>query len=95
MGYRIQYTTEGHTRTELYRTPFPLRTLLALFLLLISISMRLLWPTGTQLLSNYLLPIDPSQTEVAFLSMVEDLRQGESVQNALTAFCIDILDEAS
>ena len=45
------------------------------------------WPQGSELLRSVLLPGDPSAAETAFSRMVEDLRMGESLTDAVTAFC--------
>lgn len=43
---------------------------------------------------SYLLPGDPQITEAALNELADDLREGESVADAVTAFCREILNNA-
>ena len=95
LGYTIQYTPEGHTRTEIRRKSPPLRSIAALFLLILAITVRILFPAATEGISQHLLPVAPSRTETAFSSMVERLCLGEPIVDAVTAFCTEILNETS
>ncbi len=40
---------------------------------------------------DFLLPGDPAVTQAAFSDLVEDVRSGESVPDAVTAFCREII----
>ena len=41
---------------------------------------------------NYLIPGDPEQTKEAFQEMMVDIREGETVTEAFSTFCKEILD---
>ena len=85
MGYRIAYSQEtSHKFPEKTRKKRPL-----------------LWvSTGALLIGllaggwKLLLPGDPETTQTALTHLVEDIRAGESVSQAVTAFCQEIVDNA-
>ena len=59
----------------------------AAFLLLGCLGVRTLWPEGTGVLREMLLPGELTPTEQAFSILMTDLRYGEPVGEAVTAFC--------
>ena len=91
MGYRIVYGPMPKTRKlRNYRAP-RLRIMAAAFLLLFVLVVRQAWPDGAEILREYLLPGERSVTEAAFGEMVTDLQNGQSVGEAVTAFCKEIV----
>ena len=85
MGYRIAYSTEtSHKFPEKVRRKKPL-----------------LWAaTGVLLVGllaggwKLLLPGNPEVTHTALAHLAEDIREGESLGQAVTAFCQEIIDNA-
>lgn len=94
MGYRIVYGPEqpsGRGKGSGLR----LRTMTAAFFLLGCILTRTLWPAGTQLLREMLLPGTPTAAEQAFLDMMEDLRCGVPVGESVTVFCRTVVEHGT
>lgn len=93
MSYQIQYgqtmtkTVIAETRNNAKRSPaikwigFSCVLLFVVFL-------------GSAGYLDFLIPGDKEVTTAAFESMVEDVRAGESVKDAVAAFCLEILDSA-
>ena len=69
-----------------------LQILTAVFILLFSLTVKYVWPQGTDKLRACLIPSDLSVTEAAFLDMTHQLRSGEPLKDALETFCIEILE---
>lgn len=93
MGYRIVYAEAEPKKRVRPATAVRLRTLVAAVLLLFSIMVRLLWPDGTTILRSVFLPGNLSVTEVAFSEFVEDIRDGQSLEDSVTVFCRKIIHE--
>jgi len=70
------------------------QVLTAAFMLLFVITVRHVWPEGTQTLREFLIPGEPTVTEAAFHEMMADIQDGEPLPDALTAFCRQIVDES-
>lgn len=95
MGYRIVY---GPTEERFHKAAggsVRLRTMVAVILVLFSLTVRFTWQEGTDILREYLLPGEQTLTQAAFSELVVDLREGEHLKDALTAFCQRILDESA
>lgn len=94
MAYRIEYgpPVKKPASPVLRRFRFQLLTASLLFLFVLSV--RLLWPAGTAKLREVLLPAEPSWTAQAAQDMVEQVRQGENLGDAVTAFCREVLNHA-
>lgn len=92
MAYRIVYgpmpkmvhpKREGYVRLQL---------LTAVFLLLFVLLVRQAWPEGTDMLRSILLPGEPGITEQSVQLMLEDIREGEPLGDAVAAFCRQIIE---
>ena len=86
MSYQIQYEPE---KNKIYpirsgRKHNPTVGVLITVMLLVCLSVGL--RTG------WLIPGDPQVTSAAFSEMVDMLRQGETIQDAVTAFCTEVLE---
>ncbi|MBO5129740.1 MAG: hypothetical protein J6B95_05290 [Oscillospiraceae bacterium] len=93
MAYRIDYGSGIRNQRTKRGGVLRLQTMTAACLLIFTLVVSRIWPEGTQQLRQYLLPGEqPVQT--AFLEMTEQLRSGVSVEDALTAFCIHIIEDA-
>lgn len=95
MGYRIVYGPEVRLVSGRTGSTARLRTMIAGAFLLFSILVRLTWQEGAEAMQKLFLPGDLTVTEQAFSEMVTDLRDGETVKDAVVVFCQRILDEAS
>ena len=89
MGYRITYETGVH-KTELLlptrkRTKLGYIALACVLIIALALGHKY-W--------QVLLPGDPKVTERALHELASDLREGESVSDAVTAFCREILENA-
>lgn len=92
MSYEIRYDTIVCPKPG---KPFPLRQTAAAVLVCILIagavavkSIELSW------VKQVLLPGDPEVTAGALEHMVDDLRGGDNLLNAVTAFCREIIENA-
>ena len=95
MGYRIVYEPEKADRypgTE--RRNQGLGKLLALGLVCIFAAV-LVFSGGWDDLKALLLPGDPECTARAAQTLSEELKQGEPLWDALSAFCVEIVDNAN
>ena len=92
MSYRIVYGPERKAVKEREPSSLRFRSLIAGFLLLFAVIVKLLWPEGTAVLRQMILPTDLSATEQAFQCMMEDLRSGENLGDAITVFCRQIIE---
>lgn len=93
MGYRIQYgqtvIKESLYETTLKKKPTaPIKWIAAGCILL---ALTLLGRTGGL---DFLIPGNKEITKQAFSSMVDEVRDGEDIKTAITAFCVEILNGA-
>jgi hypothetical protein len=95
MGYKIVYGQEFQHYAPPPSGSARIRILTAGFLLAGCILARCLWPEGASILRNLLLPGSPTATEQAFLTMMEDLRIGQSLGASITAFCKTVLENGA
>lgn len=73
---------------------FRIQLMTAVFVLLFAILVRMVWPDGVRKLQSVLLPQEVGITEAAFADMMMDLREGQTMENAVTAFCRQVIDSA-
>ena len=91
MGYRVRYDGKGNARkVQTYEKWKPLYTCV---LVIVFVTVCLLTDAG-EWLGSILFPGDPAATEMALNTMLTSLREGESLSEAVTTFCRDILDNA-
>ncbi|MBQ8237774.1 MAG: hypothetical protein IJZ39_06490 [Oscillospiraceae bacterium] len=88
MGYRIVYGKDAFAETGERKSH--LRAMTAGFALALVVLVRIFWPEGTAVLRDVLLP----GQSTAFSQLTEDLRAGEPIGDAVTAFCRSIVEEA-
>lgn len=91
MSYRIVYGPEIKTKPQPGVSTTRYRSMIAGFLLLFALTVKILWPEGAQVLREMVMPTDLTVTEQAFQSMMEDLRSGEDLGDVITVFCKQIL----
>lgn len=92
MSYRIVYGPEpkmAHNKKHgLFRLQFMTAVCIFLFVLLV----RTFWPEGCTELSKFLLPGEPSVTQQALETMVNELGSGTSFEDSFTVFCERIIE---
>ncbi len=94
MGYRIQYNPEHKKKYPIKLASAVRRRWLVGIAIAVVLFMGIAGLSGGELLKSWLLPGAPEVTEAALFTMVEDIRAGESLGNAVTAFCLEIMDHA-
>ena len=94
MGYRIVYGGPSPENKIQNSTAIRLRIMLAAAFFIFCTAVRLLWPEGTSHLQSVFLPSELTVAEEAFSVLLEDVRQGQPLDDSITAFCHKILDEA-
>ena len=92
VGYRIVYGPE-QVITNQSSGAVRIRVLVALSFLIFAWMVRFLWPEGRAVLAMHLLPGDLTCAEAAFSELMDNIRYGDGVVDALTVFCKDILYE--
>lgn len=94
MGYRIEYGS-GEAVTYLEPKSRGNRLLLTgCFFLLFCAVASSVWPGQWQRAKDYLIPGDPAVTKAAFSGMTGQLRLGETLEDAVVAFCREVVDGA-
>lgn len=93
MGYRVDYRPiKKIRRAEKRRSGLAAMT--ALWFLIFLLLTNGLWPRGAEVLQSVLIPGDPEITTAALKSLVEDLKAGEPLADAVESFCITVIQEA-
>lgn len=87
MGYSIQYEPEKNNKYPVNTTK---KSAIApvLLAIIIAVSIAVLKYTG------WLIPGDADVTAKAFSQMIETVRRGEDVEDAMVVFCKDILENS-
>ena len=91
MGYRITY---GQDVIKSKLPPDRSKVVFRRIILAVLACVALLLALSSATIRRYLLPGDPVVTERALQGLVSDLRSGEKVFDAVTAFCQEILNNA-
>lgn len=94
MGYTIAYHGADAAKKTTVRRRSQLPVLTAAFLLVFLLLTNLFWPAGRNKLRHIILPGDPDVTAHAVTVLVDDLRAGAPVGEAVKTFCSEILDHA-
>lgn len=91
MGYRITYESFGEEKkmpANKRRNSVIAAGILVAALILGAFTVK---HTGLRWVQEYLLPGDPAVTAAALEGFAQDLREGESIKAAITAFCWEIM----
>ena len=88
MSYRIQYDTKKHPWQKRLK-----RQKRVLIVGVICFALLIIGYFGMDKM-QFLLPGEPSVTAAALDNMTNSLQEGETLQEAITAFCREILDNA-
>lgn len=94
MGYRIEYDPALNRKYPVKVRSGKGKMLLLSAVMLTGFVLGLIGIKNSAALKNWLLPGDPQVTEAAFSSMIADIRAGEQVGDAITAFCLEIMKNA-
>ena len=94
MSYRIVYGRKSAKKTTIYNTPLTTKPVFA-WSVAIVIALIICW--GGWKYTNvwqYITPGDPNITCPAIENMLNDIRNGTSVSDAVSAFCQEIIHNA-
>ena len=94
MGYRVEYKSFGEEKKLPKVRKYKSAVLAAALVLSLTGGALTVKLTGLPWVQKYLLPGDPEVTAAALEQMVEDLRSGHSLGDAVTAFCREIMENA-
>lgn len=94
MAYRIDYGSEGVQRKTLRRKLSMPVMKAAFFVLALVAGAVTIKVVGLTWVRDVLLPGDPEVTATALENMTDGLRSGESLLDAVTAFCREIIANA-
>lgn len=94
MGYRIEYNPELNSKYPRKVHTGKGKILLLSAAMLSGIILGFIGINNSTALKNWLLPGNPQVTEAAFSAMIADIRAGEQVGDAITAFCLEIMENA-
>lgn len=93
MGYRIMYSPEDKGKYPMRIKKKSSSKWLAAVLAVLVISIGIGKPEFREKAIEWLLPGDPGATMAAFSTLLEEIRSGDGLQEAVTAFCREILNE--
>jgi hypothetical protein len=94
MAYRIKYASFGEEKKQPKDTQLRNKITAGLLVLVLLIGAMTIKLGGLRWVTEYLLPGDPAVTAAALEGMVIDLREGENLYDAVTAFCREIMEHA-
>jgi len=94
MGYRIMYSPEDKGKYPMKVKKKDSKKWLVAAMAVLAISLGIRKFEYKEKAIEWLLPGDPGTTKAALSTMLEELRSGEGLQEAVTAFCREILNEA-
>ena len=95
MAYRIEYAKNTKYQPPASFCRDRLGSMAVVFFLIFLLATAVFWPDGRLMLQRILLPCDMDVTTAAFGSMLEDIRDGESLEVAVEAFCKEIITGAT
>jgi len=94
MGYKIQYDPQSNYKFPANMTRPLLKKWCVGAILLTFLVVGTVIAGNNGMLKNILYPGDPDVTSAALREMLSDIRAGESVKEAVTEFCIEIIENA-
>ena len=93
MSYKISYGSSAEKRTAKQGSQRWLAGVAVLVIILAGIA-RYYYPEETKQLSEALFPLTSESSQRALKAFSENIRAGESVGDAVTAFCQEIIHES-
>ena len=94
MAYRIDYGSAGNQRKPLQSKLSPTVIKSMLFVLTLVAGAVTIKVIGLEWVQNVLLPGDPAVTAAALQNMTDGRRSGDSLVDAVTTFCREIVANA-
>ena len=91
MGYRIMYDGSSGKYEVKKERPLGLAAMTGLCFGVFLLATCLFWTEGREVLNEYLIPGDNQVTLQAARSMRDDLRSGARLEDALEAFCREVI----
>lgn len=91
MNYRIEYDG-GRGKKRAIRNPKVKKWAILAVCAAIIVSGTIAWSKGRIFLRDLILPGDEAVTEHALQGLVDDLRDGHSMSDAMEVFCKEIID---
>lgn len=94
MGYQIQYGQTMVKRkvidheTDVNKPPL-VKWIIISMVILVAVFL------GNSGYLDFIIPGDKDITTAAFSAMIKDVQEGESINEAITAFCLEILDNGN
>lgn len=93
MGYTVRYLPTTSKKASQKRKHLTIPVGLAIILLL-SMFINHTWPDETERLRQALFPWHQQSFQEAFTGLQNDLNEGVTVVDAITTFCLDIIEES-
>lgn len=93
MSYKISYGETDRRTAKRQKTHF-LRPAMAVLIIATAIALRLFYPEETKKLTETLFPLTSASSQKALEVFSQNIKAGESFGDAVTAFCLEIIDEA-
>lgn len=96
MGYRIQYDPKMNRKFQARASHTTRKGWSAAIILILAfvLVVGFVGMDGGSKLKSWLLPGDAEVTEAALSEMMDNIRAGESFSDAVTAFCMEIIENA-
>ena len=94
MAYNIRYVSFDEEKKQPKDTKLRNRIAACLLVVVLLIGAMTVKHRGLRWVTEYLVPGDPAVTAAALEGMVMDLREGENLYDAVTAFCREIMEHA-
>lgn len=93
MGYSVQYTNGVSKRSVFREEDFNKKArrgsrIVIIILMIMGLASLLGWHPA------YLIPGDPAVTKSAFMSMLHQVEEGETIKTAVTTFCKEVISGA-
>lgn len=94
MSYTIQYSPESNERYPIPQHRKKNNWLLFACMLLFAFAIGWFGMQNRETVKEFLIPGDSAHTEAAFNMMVSDIRDGSGIGDAITTFCLEIMEYA-
>ena len=91
MSYKISYGQPPGTAKQ--RANIRILPIMAGIMLALAIFARICYPAETKQLTEALLPLTSASSQEALEVFTQNIKAGESLGDAVTAFCLEILNE--
>ena len=92
MSYKISY---GKDSEKSKKTGKIWRPAIAVLVITLVIMARIIYPEDTKQLTEALFPLTSESAQTALEVFTKNIKAGESFNDSVTAFCLEIIDEAN